>query len=53
MLGCELLFSVEKAEQVQRMVEEATGEQCPCKRSAPCPLLPASLKTLFPSLATR
>lgn len=53
MLGCELLFSAEKAKKVRALVEETIGESCPCKRGASCPLLPADLRVLFPRLATR
>ena len=46
MLGCELLFSAEKAEKVQALVEESTGRPCPCKAGEHCPLLPNDLRVL-------
>ena len=38
--GCEVLFSAERAQAVQRLVEESTGKPCPCKVGRACPLLP-------------
>lgn len=40
MRGCELLWDMETADEVQRMVERAMGEQCPCFKEERCPLLP-------------
>ena len=45
-MGCELTFSREKAEQIQRLVEESTGKPCPCKTGQPCLLLPNDLRRL-------
>jgi hypothetical protein len=36
------MWGAEKAAAVQELVEEATGQPCPCKRLMTCPLLPAA-----------
>lgn len=33
-----------KAQRVQSLVEDAHGGVCPCKRGAPCPLLPRDVE---------
>ena len=38
--GCEVLFSSERAQAVQDLIEGATGRPCPCKQGKTCPLLP-------------
>jgi hypothetical protein len=38
--GCEVLFSSERAQAVQNLIEGATGKPCPCKQGKTCPLLP-------------
>lgn len=38
--GCEILFTEDRAEAVQELIEGATGEPCPCKQGKVCPLLP-------------
>ena len=38
--GCVTLFGRERGADVNRMIEEATGEPCPCKQGGRCPLLP-------------
>ena len=43
MLGCEIVMPEEMAAQVQRTVEAATGEPCPCKQGLACPLLSGEL----------
>lgn len=42
MLGCEILWGPEDAARVRQLVEEATGEDCPCLQGRVCPLLPSS-----------
>lgn len=37
---CMVLFGLDRAREVQRLIEDATGEPCPCARELPCPLLP-------------
>lgn len=37
MLQCERLFGAARGLEVQAFVEEATGEQCPCKAGQSCP----------------
>jgi len=38
--GCEVLFGAKRAQDMQDMIERATGDVCPCKRGRVCPLLP-------------
>lgn len=38
--GCEVLFSKERSDALQKLIEGATGELCPCKQGRGCPLLP-------------
>jgi hypothetical protein len=38
-LGCELVWTTDMGAQAQRMIEDATGLPCPCKRGLTCPLL--------------
>jgi hypothetical protein len=42
--GCEVLFSSERAQAVQDLIEGATGKPCPCKQGKTCPLLPRAEK---------
>jgi hypothetical protein len=42
--GCEVLFSSERAQAVQELIEGATGKPCPCKQGMACPLLPRLVK---------
>lgn len=51
MLGCQMLFGTERAVDVQRMVEEATGEMCPCLAGRECPLVPILSRGGEPRLA--
>ncbi len=36
---CEVLFTVEQADAVQRLVQDGTGQPCPCTAGRACPLL--------------
>lgn len=38
MFQCERLFGETRGQQIQALVEEATGELCPCKAGRSCPL---------------
>ena len=40
MLGCEILFGVERGAEVRAVFEEAMGQQCPCTNGLACPLMP-------------
>ena len=51
MLGCELLFDEEKAARIRAMIEDATGELCPCARGLVCPLLGPPLEVPRPRAA--
>lgn len=48
---CEQLMPVEQAVRLQGLVEEVTGEECPCAQDGTCPLLPARLLALLPGIA--
>jgi hypothetical protein len=43
LLGCEVAFTAAKAVRMQELIEDATGEPCPCKRGRECPILPSGL----------
>lgn len=38
-LPCQLMFGVERGEQIRGLIEDATGEACPCMRGLRCVLL--------------
>jgi hypothetical protein len=40
MRGCELLWDITKAAEIQARVEEAIDGPCPCRVGNACPLLP-------------
>lgn len=44
--GCELLWDVETADEVQRIVEAANGGCCPCFADERCPLLPEGFRLI-------
>lgn len=43
MYGCEVMWGDDRAVKVQALVEESTGQLCPCKRGEGCPLLPKDM----------
>lgn len=49
MRGCELMWSVERADEVQATVEKALGDRCPCLRGMRCPVLGSLLDQLIES----
>ena len=40
---CEVIWNMEKADRVQKMVESASGLPCPCAQGLVCPLMPADV----------
>ncbi len=44
MRGCEVLWDdIVQANRVQAIVEDATGQPCPCLQGRECPLLPGDV----------
>lgn len=41
MRGCEVVWDVETADRVEELVEESTGEPCPCRQGKTCPFVPS------------
>lgn len=39
MMGCELIWEPDEARKVKAMMEEATGQPCPCLRGLKCLLV--------------
>ena len=39
MRSCEAIYGPEQAEMIEELVVASTGQACPCRRGAPCPLL--------------
>ena len=37
------MWDAEDAKRVQELMEQGTGEPCPCKRGKRCPILPETL----------
>lgn len=35
---CEAAFGLVRGREIQQLVEDSTGEACPCKQGRPCPL---------------
>lgn len=40
LLTCEAIYGIERGARMLNIIEQSTGEACPCKQGAPCPLLP-------------
>jgi hypothetical protein len=40
-LWCEALMPTARAVALQGLIEEQTGQPCPCKQGHACPLMPA------------
>lgn len=38
LLHCQAMFGLERGNQIQALVEDATGEDCPCIQGRTCPL---------------
>lgn len=38
LLHCQAMFGLERGNQIQTLVEDATGEDCPCIQGRTCPL---------------
>ena len=38
MYECERLFGISRATEIRELIEQATGEPCPCLQLQPCPL---------------
>lgn len=36
---CVTIYGPEAGKEIERLIEAATGEHCPCRRNLPCPLL--------------
>ena len=45
---CELLWDMERADQVQAVIESASGAPCPCMRGMHCPLVPVGKEIVLP-----
>ena len=45
---CEQEWSMKKATEVRELIEDLTGEACPCDQGRPCPLLPGVRDTRVP-----
>ncbi len=41
LLPCQAMFGVERGDEIIALIEAATGELCPCKQDAGCPLVRA------------
>lgn len=39
LLPCQLMFGIERGDQIRELIETATGEACPCIRGLRCVLL--------------
>ena len=50
MLGCETLFGITRGAQLRAMIEEATGQTCPCTDGR-CPLVSGVSLAGSPALA--
>jgi hypothetical protein len=37
---CEVEWDLDKADQMQELIETSTGQRCPCYRGERCPLVP-------------
>lgn len=48
-LWCEMLMPTSRAVALQELIEEQTGEPCPCKRDLDCPLMPLPRQVAEPA----
>lgn len=40
LLTCQAIYGIERGGELVALLEDATGELCPCKQGRVCPLLP-------------
>lgn len=40
LLTCHTIFGVQRGDELLELIEETTGQPCPCRRGQPCPLMP-------------
>lgn len=43
MRACEVLWDVDRADQMEALVESSTGQPCPCRAGGLCPFVPAAV----------
>lgn len=48
LLTCQAMYGIERGDRIIAVLEEATGEPCPCKQGVVCPLMPADSVELEP-----
>ena len=53
MRGCEMIWDAVDARRVQQLVQEATGEDCPCIKGDGCPLLTPETISLIRDMTRR
>lgn len=50
LLTCQAIYGRERGGELVALIEDATGELCPCKEGRTCPLLPRDDAPTMPPL---